>query len=281
MTKDMPTGEDAVTTYTYNDSGLRVKEVVLTEPVGGSATTVTKEYLFDPQNPTGYAQVLEEYLDGVLSVAYTLGHDVIAQASTSGGSPDNVYYFLHDGHGSTRALAQIVNNVVEVIEQYAYDAYGVHLTTQNLTQLKTAATALTRLLYSGVWTQASGVQYLRARFYDPTTGRFNRVDPFAGNTSDPQSLHKYLYTHGNPVLGIDPSGEFAIPFGVAVAAGIITLLVGSSLLLNGGASLLSQHYSNSDNWLANGSVLVFSFCLENACKSGVFSKSETLKTWRI
>ncbi|MCD0458586.1 hypothetical protein LOC72_03800 [Roseiconus lacunae] len=49
---------------------------------------------------------------------------------------------------------------------------------------------------------------MRARFYDPASGRFNRLDPFAGNMEDPQSLHKYAYVHGDPVQGVDPSGEF-------------------------------------------------------------------------
>jgi RHS repeat-associated protein len=53
--------------------------------------------------------------------------------------------------------------------------------------------------------------YLRARYYDPANGRFNQLDPFGGNNSDPQSLHKYLYVHNNPVNGIDSSGnEFSI-----------------------------------------------------------------------
>ena len=49
--------------------------------------------------------------------------------------------------------------------------------------------------------------YLRARWYDAQNGRFNRLDPFFGNLSDPQSLHKYAYVHGDPINGIDPSGE--------------------------------------------------------------------------
>jgi RHS repeat-associated protein len=62
-------------------------------------------------------------------------------------------------------------------------------------------------LYSGEQFDAKiGQQYLRARYYDPATGRFNRLDPFFGNLNDPQSLHKYLYTHANPINGIDPSG---------------------------------------------------------------------------
>jgi RHS repeat-associated protein len=56
----------------------------------------------------------------------------------------------------------------------------------------------------------TGLQYLRARYYSPDTGRFNRLDPFIGNTQDPQSLHKYLYAHANPVMGADPTGLFTL-----------------------------------------------------------------------
>jgi len=65
----------------------------------------------------------------------------------------------------------------------------------------------------------SGQQYLRARFYDPASGTFNRLDPFAGNLADPQSLHKYLYAHGNPVAFGDPSGHFAEPLLMAGQSG--------------------------------------------------------------
>jgi hypothetical protein len=36
------------------------------------------------------------------------------------------------------------------------------------------------------------------------------LDPWSGNTSDPQSLHKYAYAHCDPVNGIDPSGSFTL-----------------------------------------------------------------------
>ena len=90
----------------------------------------------------------------------------------------------------------------------------------------TADQALTSLLYSGEQTDATGMQYLRARFYDPASGRFNRLDPFAGNFSDPLSLHKYLYTHGDPVNGVDPSGEvlLLLPFSAAFFTGALALL---------------------------------------------------------
>jgi RHS repeat-associated protein len=69
------------------------------------------------------------------------------------------------------------------------------------------AAALTSLLYSGeIFDQRIEMQYLRARYYNPASGTFNRLDPFAGRIRDPQSLHKYLYVHADPIQGIDPSG---------------------------------------------------------------------------
>ena len=66
----------------------------------------------------------------------------------------------------------------------------------------------TNLLYAGEhFDTDSQNYYLRARWYDSLSGRFNRMDPFAGSPQDPQSLHKYLYVHNNPVNGIDPSGR--------------------------------------------------------------------------
>jgi hypothetical protein len=54
--------------------------------------------------------------------------------------------------------------------------------------------------------------------YNPINGAFNRVDPYAGNMQDPQSLHKYAYVHNNPVNGIDPSGEVFVFAAICVVA---------------------------------------------------------------
>ena len=92
---------------------------------------------------------------------------------------------------------------------FTYTAYG--LLTAGAGNSGAIPNSLTTHLYSGEQTDAAtGLQYLRARYYDPASGRFNRLDPFAGNQNDPLSLHKYLYTHGNPVMGIDPTGLFTI-----------------------------------------------------------------------
>jgi len=54
--------------------------------------------------------------------------------------------------------------------------------------------------------------------------RFNRLDPFFGRLNDPLSLHKYLYVHGDPIRGIDPTGE-GLALQLAISALQVTLAV--------------------------------------------------------
>ncbi|HEX5572881.1 MAG TPA: RHS repeat-associated core domain-containing protein, partial [Ktedonobacterales bacterium] len=53
---------------------------------------------------------------------------------------------------------------------------------------------------------ASGLYDLRARSYDPTTGRFLSRDPATSTTTDPLQLDRYVYAAGNPIMQRDPSG---------------------------------------------------------------------------
>ncbi|MFO0946004.1 MAG: RHS repeat-associated core domain-containing protein [Planctomycetota bacterium] len=189
--------EDADTTidYVYNADGNRVEQTVTDH---GTSTTETTTYLVDANNHTGFSQVIEEYLDSVLVKSFVLGHDVIAQA---GPAAMPIYFLLYDGHGSTRALTNETGALV-ARQVYAYDAYGKAVVFET-------EDALTTLLYSGEQTDSlTGMQYLRARYYDPSTGRFASLDPFAGNNQDPVSLHKYAYATPNPIMFIDPAGLF-------------------------------------------------------------------------
>lgn len=189
---------DSTVTYTYDADGMRV---------GKTADGTVVLYLVDSNNATGYGQVLEETNGtGQLLRSYTLGLDLISQTEADG----TTYNFLYDGHGSTRALLNSLGVIVPG-QTFAYDAYG------NAHGFDPAL-ALTILLYSGEkFDIRIQQQYLGARYYDLATGTFNRVDPFFGNLKDPQSLHKYLYTHANPINRIDPSGLFGI---AGLSAGI-------------------------------------------------------------
>jgi len=87
------------------------------------------------------------------------------------------------------------------------------------------------------WTDATGLQHLRARYYSPSLGRFMSRDPFPGIMGLPATLHPYLYALNNPVLYTDPSGEFAfIPLIIAAVAG--------GVLGGVGYYGFEQHFSN-------------------------------------
>jgi RHS repeat-associated protein len=203
-------GTAVVTQYKYNPQGIRTEKI---------ESGVSTQYLIDPYNPTGYAQVLEERTGAANSpttqnrIHYTLGDDVISQAKsvwTLNGSEwvlQTAYdteYLLYDGHGSTR---QLIRPNKTIIDNYSYDSYGI-LLGGNPTPTSPGAT---KYLYAGEqFDTAAQSYYLRARYYNPNNGRFNQTDPFAGNITDPQSLHKYAYVHNDPVNMLDPSGMFAL-----------------------------------------------------------------------
>jgi RHS repeat-associated protein len=52
----------------------------------------------------------------------------------------------------------------------------------------------------------TGLVFLRARYYDPLTGRFISRDPFAGYIQLSQTLNRYAYVVNRPIHFIDPSG---------------------------------------------------------------------------
>jgi len=96
--------------------------------------------------------------------------------------------------GSTRVL---VNRSGAVQNSYTYDAYG------NI--LAKTGTAANPFDYAGEFTDSeSGLIYLRARYYDPTTAQFINRDPI-GN-SPLQNRNPYSYASANPNNRVDPSG---------------------------------------------------------------------------
>jgi hypothetical protein len=76
--------------------------------------------------------------------------------------------------------------------------------------------------------------YLRARQYDPDTGRFISLDPVLGSLSVPQTLNRYSYVVNNPLKYTDPTGEIA----PLIALAIILLVAGTA----GGGVGVASHY---------------------------------------
>ncbi|MGB3904693.1 MAG: RHS repeat-associated core domain-containing protein, partial [Anaerolineae bacterium] len=68
---------------------------------------------------------------------------------------------MHDGLGSVR---QLLDNTGQIAETYAYDPFGVPLS---------ADTVYNPFRFTGeVWDAEVDLLYLRARYYQPATGRF-------------------------------------------------------------------------------------------------------------
>jgi RHS repeat-associated protein len=100
-------------------------------------------------------------------------------------------YYHHDQLGSTRMLT---NGAGEAIATFTYSPYGA-------LQASTGSET-TPLGFAGQYTEPqSGLQYLRARFYDPATGQFLSRDPIEALTRQP-----YSYARDNPLGNIDKTG---------------------------------------------------------------------------
>jgi RHS repeat-associated protein len=118
----------------------------------------------------------------------------------------NLTVYHTDGLGSVRALTDSNGNLVQT---YQADEFGVPALVQG--------TSSQPFGYAGQQTDAeSGLQYLRARTYDPGTGRFLQRDPMPGSPTHPQTLNPYAYAGNDPTTLADPSGQ--CPVCIAVAA---------------------------------------------------------------
>jgi RHS repeat-associated protein len=192
----------------YDCDGNRVAKTV------GTNTTT---FLVDENNPTGYAQVLEEKVNGALTRTYAYGTGLLSGGQFSGGAWKTSYYAF-DGHGSTRFLSDATGTATDF---YTYDAFG------NLIY-KNGATA-NAYLYCGEQYDADlGMYSLRARYMEPGRGRFWTEDGYEGIDGSPNSLHKYLYCSDSPIDYSDPSGndslaEFAVTVAVSGALDAIAL----------------------------------------------------------
>ncbi len=103
----------------------------------------------------------------------------------------NTAYFLADHLGSTNALT---DGTGAITSQGSYDSFGNP--TGNLA---------TRYQFTGrEFDPTIGLQFSRARFYDPKLGRFISEDPIGFEGGD---VNLYGYTRNRPTSLRDPSGQ--------------------------------------------------------------------------
>jgi RHS repeat-associated protein len=175
----------------YDGDGNRVSKTV------AGATT---QYLVDTQNPTGYAQVMDEVQSSAVARTYTWGLELISELFPAG-SPlstnHSPLYYVFDGHGSVRALT---NSGGAATDTYDYDAFG------NLIH-STGSTPNNYLFAGEQFDPDLNLYYNRARYLNTSTGRFWSMDAYEGFDQEPLSFHKYLYAAGDPLNRTDRGGN--------------------------------------------------------------------------
>ena len=216
-------------TYGYDANGIRnsVLDQIDSNGDGVWEQQIQTEYLNDPENFTGYSQVLRETHTNSTTgqvtevIDYTWGLQGIAQTVTTyaNGLPtgSTTEVFGLDGHGSVRVLT---NMAAAIAQLYEYDAYGnmqaIYNGAGQFVSSK-AANALTTYLYSGQqFTPQTGLMDCSARQYQPSTGTFTTIDPVttvqeSSYQWNPTYQNTYIYTADDPVDFGDPSGNFPVP----------------------------------------------------------------------
>ena len=110
---------------------------------------------------------------------------------------DEMSYYLYDGRGSVTANTWYNGMVTDV---YQYDPYG---------QVTLGSTKHTDFYgYNAEsYNPNTGLEYLRARYYNAEEGRFFQEDTYLGDITDPLTLNRYAYVKNSPLNYVDPSGH--------------------------------------------------------------------------
>ncbi|MDY6837597.1 MAG: RHS repeat-associated core domain-containing protein [Thermodesulfobacteriota bacterium] len=178
-------------TNNYDVDGIRVAQTVNGEEI---------RFLIDRNRP--FAQVLDEYTPGgIIKVSYVHGLDLISQNRALDGTSHEKTFYNNDCLGSTRVLTDPNGDVVN---RYTYDAYG-------RTIMESGVTGNVYLFAGEARDFNVGLDYLRARWMNPSVGRFVSRDPLLSSLTSPTMLRSYLYAGGNPVNYADPSGLWTLP----------------------------------------------------------------------
>ncbi len=167
--------------YTYNGDGVRLSQ---------TRNGVRTDYVQDVARPL--PQVLAARQGSAVS-RYLHGLGLLGEQTGTA----TWQYHLPDALGSVR---QIANMDGQIILKQDFDPFGGLLTRHG--------SAGTAYGFTGEEQDPLlGLLYLRARTYQPGTGRFLQQDTVLGSPAQPRTLHRYAYAFNNPLSYTDPSGQ--------------------------------------------------------------------------
>jgi len=177
--------------YTYDGSGKR-----LTMGKLGAKQPKTR-FLWDPFGSMPRL-ALELTPKGLEKRRYIESPDPLA---TGKGTKLSLYYLL-DGLGSVRAAT---NSKGKLAGGASYEPFGADRGKLSASLKKSA------LRFAGQYQDAeTGLYHLRARKYDPATGRFTSIDPLSRPQVQP-GASSYVYADNRPTVFVDPQGLRPVP----------------------------------------------------------------------
>jgi RHS repeat-associated protein len=200
-------------TYIYNEGGQRMKKY---EPDDNSfAEDDTTKYFYtgsavlyttNNSNELMTENILDPSGQIIASKRYDDDYDPGTTYELA-----NMYFFSHyDIRGS---VTSIVRPDGTLIEGYTYDEFGNKKTTEydengNPVLNPNNEVFKNEVTFTGSITDMStGLQYMNARYYDSTNGRFLSQDTYSGSPYEPWTQHLYSYCGNNPTNFVDPTGH--------------------------------------------------------------------------
>jgi RHS repeat-associated protein len=189
--------------YGYDAEDKRVsKKLTTSAPLSASVVT-TEKYIYDGSD---IALVLNAAGTLVERYLYGAGVDNVLSREKSG----TVVWSLGDRQGS---VVDLVSENGTILNHFVYDGFG------NRTGMTSADF---RYGYTGRELDTeTGLYYYRARYYDPSVGRFISEDPIGFAAGD---TNLYRYVNNNPTNYTDPSGELAFLAPAALAWGAYVVI---------------------------------------------------------
>ncbi len=214
------TASNAIT-YTWDNNGNLLSDGVNTYGYDYSnrLTTRYNSFFYFSFMYNGLGDRIQQTQDGALR-NYTLDlNNSLTQVLADGNATylyglgrigayalDDWQYTLSDALGSVRQTTDALN-AVTMARNYA--PFGAVIARSG---------GSIPFGFTGEASDLTDLVYLRARYYDPNTGRFLTKDPVRGLATFPQTLNSYVYALNNPVKYSDPSGEFVFLAALAVGA---------------------------------------------------------------
>jgi RHS repeat-associated protein len=178
-----PTNQASLGRYQYNYAGMRIRHL------GSQRGDI--EYLHDGKS------VLDEFQNNSTSL---VAHYNYADRLISLTTPANRQFYHYAALGTT---ANLSTDSGTVQKSYRTDPFG------EIT--KEEGDSVNRNIFTGhEHDTETGLIYMKARFYDPDTGRFLQQDSYLGENNNPPSLYRYLYAYQNPTVYFDPDGRESV-----------------------------------------------------------------------